>query len=271
MTERDRLSAKEIERHLQTRTIGRKLEIYESLDSTNNRAKTLAAQGAPHGQAVLAEEQSRGRGRRGRSFFSPPGTGVYFSCILRLSDLSDSAGLLTSLAAVAAARAVEEVSGLDVQIKWVNDLILHGKKLCGILCESGIRPDSGRLDWAVMGIGINVQPVVFPAEISEIATSIGNETGRSIDRNRLIAALCNHLENLLGEMESGAFLAECRRRSCVLGHEVTVLEGEKTYHAFAKDLDDRGRLVIERDGETVALDYGEVTVRVQKGSAGHEA
>ena len=262
MAEWDRLSGEKIGRFLRTLEIGRTVEIHGMLDSTNNRAKALAIQGAGHGTAVVAEAQSRGRGRRGRSFFSPPGAGVYFSCVLRPACPPDSAGLLTSMAAVAAARAVEEVSTLRAEIKWVNDLYAGGKKLCGILCESGLSPEGGRLDWAVVGIGINVQPTVFPPEIREIATSIGNETGSAVDRNRLIAVLCNHLEDLTGELESGAFLNECRARSCVLGREITVLEGEKRYAAFAKDLDSRGRLVIERDGETVALDYGEVTVRV---------
>ena len=140
------LNETEIRRWLKTREIGRELEIHDTLDSTNNRAKALAAAGARHGTTVIADSQSGGRGRLGRSFFSPEHSGVYMTCILRPDCDPERANLLTSLAAVAAARAVEKVSGADVKIKWVNDLYLNDKKICGILTEAGMGRESGRLE-----------------------------------------------------------------------------------------------------------------------------
>ena len=258
----DRLSAAEIRRWLTGPGTGRELEIHDLLDSTNNRAKALAAAGAAHGTAVIADSQSGGKGRLGRSFFSPEHAGIYLTVILRPDCAPDRAGLLTSLAAVAAARAVEKVSGADVKIKWVNDLYLNGKKICGILTEGGLGLEAGRLEYAVVGIGINVNRMEFPPELREIATSVGNETGTSPDRNRLIAEILNELDGLYGDLETGAFLEESRRRSNVIGREVTVIEGGKKYPAKAVDIDGQGRLVIETEEGRTCLNYGEVSLKL---------
>ena len=258
----DRLSAAEIRRWLAGPGAGRELEIHDLLDSTNNRAKALAAAGAAHGTAVIADSQSGGKGRLGRSFFSPEHSGIYLTVILRPDCTPDRAGLLTSLAAVAAARAVEKVSGADVKIKWVNDLYLNGKKICGILTEGGLGLEAGRLEYAAVGIGINVNRMEFPPELREIATSIGNETGTSPDRNRLIAEILNELDALYGDLETGAFLEESRRRSNVIGREVTVIEGGKKYPARAVDIDGQGRLVIETEEGRTCLNYGEVSLKL---------
>jgi len=258
----DRLNAAEIRRWLIAEVIGRELEIHEKLDSTNNRAKALAAAGAPHGLAVIADSQSGGRGRLGRSFFSPEHSGVYLTVILRPDCAPEKANLLTSLAAVAAARAVEKVADADVKIKWVNDLYLNDKKICGILTEAGFNMETGRLDYAVVGIGINVNRMVFPPELREIATSIGNETGMSPDRNRLIAEILNELDALYGDLETGAFLEESRRRSNVTGRTVTVIAGGRQYPARALEIDGQGRLVIETEEGRTALNYGEVSLKL---------
>ena len=258
----DRLNEEEIRRWLTGPGAGRELEIHNLLDSTNNRAKVLAAAGAAHGTAVIADSQSGGKGRLGRSFFSPEHSGVYLTVILRPDCAPDRAGLLTSLAAVAAARAVEKVSGADVKIKWVNDLYLNGKKICGILTEGGLGLEAGRLEYAVVGIGVNVNRMEFPPELREIASSVGNETGISPDRNRLIAEILNELDALYSDLETGAFLEESRRRSNVIGREVTVIEGGKKYPAKALDIDDRGRLIIETEEGKTCLDYGEVSLKL---------
>ena len=258
----DRLSEAEIRRWLTGPGAVRELEIHGLLDSTNNRAKSLAAAGAVHGTAVIADSQSGGKGRLGRSFFSPEHSGVYMTVILRPDCTPDKAGLLTSLAAVAAARAVEKVSGVDVKIKWVNDLYLNEKKICGILTEGGLGLEAGRLEYAAVGIGINVNRMEFPPELREIATSVGNESGASPDRNRLIAEILNELDALYGDLETGAFLEESRRRSNVIGREVTVIEGEKRYPAKAVDIDGQGRLVIETEEGRTCLNYGEVSLKL---------
>ena len=258
----DRLSAAEIRRWLTAKEIGRELEIHEQLDSTNNRAKALASAGAPHGAAVIADSQTGGRGRLGRSFFSPEHSGVYLTVILRPDCAPERANLLTSLAAVAAARAVEKVADADVKIKWVNDLYLNDKKICGILTEAGFGMEAGRLEYAVTGIGINVNRMEFPPDLRETATSIGNETGVSPDRNRLIAEILNELDALYGDLETGAFLEESRRRSNVTGRTVTVIEGGRQYPARAVEIDDQGRLVIETETGRTCLNYGEVSLKL---------
>ncbi len=259
----DRLNAAEIRRWLTAKEIGRELEIHEQLDSTNNRAKILAAAGARHGTTVIADSQTGGRGRLGRSFFSPEHSGVYLTVILRPDCAPERANLLTSLAAVAAARAVEKVSDADVKIKWVNDLYLNDKKICGILTEAGFGMEAGRLEYAVTGIGINVNRMVFPPDLRETATSIGNETGTSPDRNRLIAEILNELDALYGDLETGAFLEESRRRSNVTGRTVTVIEGGRQYPARAVEIDDQGRLVIETGAGRTCLNYGEVSLKLE--------
>ena len=261
----DRLSAGEIRRRLTAKELGCELEIHERLDSTNNRAKALAASGAKHGTTVIADSQDGGRGRLGRSFFSPGHSGIYMTVILRPDCAPEKAPMLTSLAAVAAARAVEAVSGAEVKIKWVNDLYIGGKKICGILSEAGLNMEAGRLDYAVVGIGVNVGRMAFPPELADIATSVGNETGAAPDRNTLIAEILNQLEALYGELETGAFLEESRRRSNVIGRTVTVMEGGKTYPARALDIDSQGRLLIETDRGTACLNYGEVSLKLADG------
>ena len=259
----DSISRMEIERWLKTKTFAREMEIHETLDSTNNRAKTLAAQGAAHGLLVAADSQSGGRGRRGRNFFSPGASGIYVSFILRPKVSPEQASLLTSLAAVAAARAIETLAPADVKIKWVNDLYLGGKKICGILSEAGMDMETGGLDYAVVGIGVNVLPMEFPPELSGIATSIGNETGKTVSRNRLIAEIANQLENLYGDLETGNFLEESRRRSNVIGRKVQVFEGGRSYPAEALGIDEKGKLIIRSpEGET-HLGFGEVSLKLE--------
>lgn len=261
----DRMSEREIRRWLKTEAVGRQMKIHESLDSTNNRARALAAAGAPHGTAVMAEFQTGGRGRRGRTFFSPARSGVWISYILRPACTPEEASLITSMAAVAAARAVERVAGAPVGIKWVNDLYMNGKKFCGILSEAGMGMEAGQLDHVVVGIGVNTAVMDFPPELAQIATSVGNETGRAPDRNRLAAEIGNELEALLPQLKSGGFLEENRRRSVVLGREVLVLAGERQYPAKAEAIDERGRLVVRTAEGFSALDYGEVSLRLENG------
>ena len=260
-----KLNEAEIRRWLTAGELGRNLEIHDRIDSTNNRAKTLAAAGAPHGLTVIAEAQTGGKGRLGRSFFSPEEAGIYMTVILRPDCAPEQANLLTSMAAAAAARAVEKISGADVKIKWVNDLYLNGKKICGILTEAGLESGAGRLDYAVTGIGINTGITDFPPELKEIATSVGNETGISPDRNRLIAEVLNELETLYRDPDPAAFLAECRRRSNVIGRTVTVIRGNERFPARAVDIDGEGRLIVETEEGRTCLNSGEVSLKLKAG------
>lgn len=216
----------------------------EETDSTNRVAKELARQGAPHGTAVLAERQTAGRGRLGRAFFSPEG-GLYLSVILYPQCPPEDRVLMTPMAAVAVCRALEQVCGISPGIKWVNDLYLGGKKLCGILCE-------GCGDAVIVGIGLNLYTPEggFPAEIPATALDV------PVDRRVLAEAIRQQL------LQPGEFLAEYRERCLLLGKTVTVhpVVGE-AYAARAVELDDRCRLVVESCRGREALDSGEVSVR----------
>ena len=257
----DRLAETEIRKWLTTKEFGREMEVYPLLDSTNLRAKTLAGDGAPQGFLVAADSQSAGRGRLGRSFYSPEHSGVYLSVILRPKCSPERASLITSLAAVAAARAAEKVSGAEIHIKWVNDLYIGKRKICGILSEAGFGMETGQLEYVVVGIGMNVRKMEFPPELKDIAGSIGNETGKEPDRNRLTAEIINELEAAYGQLETGEFLEESRRRSNVIGREIRVIEGGREYPARAVAIDDEGKLVIRTEAGESRLGFGEVSLR----------
>ena len=258
----DALALPEISRWLRAGEIGSQMEIHDEIDSTNTRAKELALQGAPHGTAVLARRQSAGRGRFGRKFYSPDDCGVYISFILRPSLPADRAVMITSMAAVAVARAMERVADVQASIKWVNDVYLGAKKACGILCEAGLDFESGQMQYVVVGVGVNVAPMDFPEELRDIATSISNECGCSVERSRFCAELINEMNALYPQLEGGAFMQESRSRSNVIGRELFVLRGNERYPATAVDIDDGGSLVVRLpDGEIQVLHSGEVSLR----------
>lgn len=257
----DAVSEAGIAHWLTTRDFGREVEVHPVIDSTNTRAKALAAQGAVHGTLVCARSQTGGRGRFGRKFHSPDANGIYMSLILRPDLPAEKAVMLTSMTAVAAARAIERLADVQVQIKWVNDLYIAGKKVCGILCESGVDFERGRLEYAVVGIGVNTARAEFPDEIRDIATSVGNVCGKDISKNRLIAEICNCMEEMYDQLEDGSFMEESRRRSNVIGRNVVVLRGDERIPAKAIDIDDEGSLVVETSEGVVHVHSGEVSVR----------
>ena len=262
--ERAAITIEGIRRYLTQRELGGEIELHECIDSTNTRAKVLAAQGAVHGTLVCARTQTSGRGRLGRSFHSPEGTGVYMSFILRPQLPAEQAMLITSMTAVAVARAIERLVQTEVQIKWVNDLYIAGKKVCGILCEAGIDFQAGRLNYAVVGIGVNTAKMDFPEEIAQIATSIGNACGREISKARLIAEICACMEEEYANLAEGTFMEESRRRSNVIGRKIRVLRGEENFPALALDIDDQGGLVIETENGVQTVRSGEISVRWEK-------
>lgn len=253
------LSKERIAAMLTTEQVGRTLIVLDEIDSTNRVAKVHALTGAAHGTVIVADTQTDGRGQKGRSFFSPPSCGLYVSLILR--DIPTAhAALLTPCVGVAAARAIESVAPVTVQIKWVNDLQIGGKKIAGILTEGGVTTGDV-LDFAVVGIGINVCHVDFPDELTDIAGTVEDAAGIAIDRERLLAVLLNELENAIARLADRAFMQEYRRRSSILGKAVTVTEGDTVYTATAMDIDEDGALIIECDGTSKRLIYGEVRVR----------
>ncbi len=226
------------------------ITVFDSLPSTNTYLAALAREGASAGRVILAETQTAGRGRLGRSFFSPRGSGIYLSILFRPKTLN--AGLLTTLAAVVVASAIERVCSIKVGIKWVNDIIFDGKKLCGILAEGADR------DFAVLGIGINVTKSAFPAELLDIATSLEEASGAIIDRNRLVAEILKGFEN--ADLEGYSHMDEYRRRSLTLGKTVTVLGSGETVHILSIE-DDGTLLALDENQKTRRISSGEVSVR----------
>lgn len=256
------LSEKNIREYLTAKTFGSRLILLKETDSTNNDAKRIAAEGAIEGTTVLADRQTAGKGRLGRSFFSPEEKGIYMSIVLRPQVALESSTLITSMAAVAVARAIEKTSGVYAQIKWVNDVFLNGKKVCGILTEGAMDSESGKLAYAVLGIGVNVGCMEFPEELRAVATSVGNEAGKQIKREILIAEILNELEELYGTLASGGFLEESRRRSLVIGKEIKVVGAEQSYPAKAVAIDELGQLVVETEKGRQALHSGEISIRL---------
>lgn len=235
----------------------------ECVDSSNNVCRKLAAAGAPEGTTIIARRQTAGRGRRGREFSSPPG-GLYCSVILRPQARPEELLHLTAMTAVAAARAVCAAAGIYPGIKWTNDLVLNGRKLCGILTELSLDARTRMVEYAVVGIGINCEQVALPAETAAMATSLSAETGRQIDRDRLAAELLRELyalrQQLLVCRES--WLREFAEHCVTLGREVRLVQGGTVREAFAEGIDEAAALLVRYpDGTRQAVNSGEVSVR----------
>lgn len=239
---------------------------FDSLPSTNDYAKALAQQGAPEGTVVIAASQSAGRGRMGRSFHAPAGLGLYLSVILRPGCTPDKLMHLTCAAAKAACDGVESCTGIRPQVKWINDLILNGKKLGGILTEMSINTASGLVDWTVIGIGINCLHKVrdFPPEIREIATSLLLSAGvvaePDILGSAIIQALYHVSQQLLTQKDE---IMNVYKQDCMtLGKDVILIQGEKETTVTALDIDSDGGLIV-RDGQgTIStVRSGEISVR----------
>lgn len=259
----NRLSAEVIYSKLGCTGTERTIVVLDETDSTNIAAKELAASGAPHGSVVIADRQTAGRGRLSRSFVSPPGKGLYMSVVIRPEINMKSVPMITSAIAVAAALAVEKLCGSEVQIKWVNDLYMNEKKICGILTEASLDLEIKSLDYAVVGIGINVRSMKeeFDEELSLHATSVEDETGIVLDRNALCAEVLNNLDIWLGKIEDRSFIIEYRRREYLTGKRITAEYGGKTITGTAVGVDRNANLMVELpNGEIVSLNAGEATL-----------
>ncbi|GHT07286.1 hypothetical protein FACS1894139_15300 [Planctomycetales bacterium] len=232
--------------------------VYPALGSTMDEAKQRLAAGAPSKTVILAETQTAGRGRRGRSFFSPPQTGIYLSVIWRPpaseKPTPEKTTTITALAAVAVCRAIEKHCPVAPQIKWVNDVLVGGKKVCGILTEAEIR--RGAISGLIVGIGLNVATADFPPELRDRAGSLAVSAET---RNQLTADLLRHFFALAADRD--ATLDEYRARSAVLGKEITYVQNGATVAAVAIGINDDGNLLVRRrDGKSVALNSGEISL-----------
>ena len=242
----DLLSAESIAPFLEEHCQKLKIQTFSSLESTNLTAKQLALAGAEEGTVVLTEEQTLGRGRLGRSFFSPAGAGIYFSIILRPELKAFEAVLITTAAAVAVCRAVKETTGAEAQIKWVNDIYVNERKICGILTEALTGFESGSVECVILGIGLNFcQPEGgFPPELRDRAGCLFAKKPDGTMRSRLAGAILNHAYALCSSVENRAFLEEYRQRSLILGREITVSHSGEIQSAVACAIDQSGGLLV---------------------------
>lgn len=243
------------------------IEVHKILDSTNEEIKRRVLDGAAHGLIILAEQQTKGKGRLGRNFYSPAGTGIYMSILIKPELEGSDAVLITTATSVAVCRGIRKVLGLEPQIKWVNDIYLRDKKICGILTEAISDFEMGRIDSVIVGIGINYSTDDFPEELKERAGSLGAEN--HVPRNELVAAVLNEFWDIYNDITGRKFMEEYRRRSNVIGKEVRFLEKNVWREARALDIDEDGGLLVEyagSEGETVkrTLHTGEITLRINQ-------
>lgn len=248
---------------LNTKIIGRELKVFDTITSTNDHLKKLAAKGAKEGTVIVSREQTAGKGRLGRVWQTKKDDGIAFSILLKPNLSPADIGGVTPLAGMAVCKAINEFTKLDSRIKWPNDVIVGRKKLVGILTE--MSTDLDRVEYIVTGIGINVGHTSFPEEIAHKATSILLETGRHIDKNAFLAAVLNHLEEELVSNHytlGGQSAAEYQSLCATIGRQVTFRRGNRNISGMAVSVNDSGELEVMLSNGTVAtVNSGEVTVQ----------
>ncbi|MGM9601113.1 MAG: biotin--[acetyl-CoA-carboxylase] ligase [Faecousia sp.] len=238
-----------------------KIQIFKSLESTNKTAKEMAVAGAEHGTVIISDCQTMGRGRNSRHFFSPSG-GLYMSIVLRPEILHfENPTAVTAFAAVAVCEAIESISDKAPKIKWVNDIFIDGKKVCGILTEAVTDFESGGFDWVVLGIGINVSVRTedFPGDLQSIAASIYPDEKMPGVRNKLSAEIINRILGFETSPRETEIFEKYKKRLMMLGKEITVIQNQMEFKATAMDVDSAGHLIVKREnGEIITLFSGEI-------------
>lgn len=260
--ENDMLSAVGIAGAIRHPIKGMAVYLHREIDSTNNEAKRLIADGKGGMALIVAEGQTAGRGRQGKSFYSPEKTGIYMTLSFPSRLALQDAVLVTGAAAVAVWRAIHTLTGIETKIKWVNDLYLGEKKICGILTEAISDLETGLVQHIIIGIGINYSTQDFPSELCDIATSL---SPAGVGRNRMIAAIVDELLDVLSNPRDEGHLALYREHSMVIGREIVYTQNGIEQSARAVDIDETGGLVVElSSGKKETLHSGEISLRVQK-------
>ncbi|KEH89961.1 biotin--[acetyl-CoA-carboxylase] ligase [Clostridium novyi] len=261
----DLLTFEEVNPYLNTKYIGKDIRYYNTIDSTNTKAKELGTAGAKEGTVVISEEQTGGRGRLGRQWVSPKFKGTWMSIILKPDIEPMDASKITQIGAAAVCMSINEL-GLKATIKWPNDIVLNGKKVCGILTE--MSGELNKINYIIMGIGINVniEDEDFPGDIKDIATSIKIESGKKVKRKELVASIFNNFESLYDEFINSETIKRsiniCRENSALIGNDIKIIKRNEEVFAKAIGLTEDGELIVEyNDGKVDKIVSGEVSVR----------
>ena len=259
----DIVSADGLTKYLDKQLSGIRIDVLDCVDSTNNVIKEYAAKGEKEGTVVIAKEQSGGKGRLGRSFFSPKGTGLYLSILLRPQIEVSRAVRVTTCAALAVCEAIEKATGKKTGIKWVNDVYLGGKKVCGILTEASLSLESGGVDHAVVGIGVNVyEPKEgFPEPIKNVAGAVAQNKIADL-KNKLAAFIISSFMRYYKDIAKGGFREDYSKRLIWKGEKIFLISGEEKTPCIIADVDDECRLeVILESGERKLISSGEISIR----------
>lgn len=239
------------------------IHLYDCVASTNDVLKDMAINGADSGTVVIAKSQTAGKGRKGHTFFSPENTGLYLSLLIRPSFSPMESVKLTPMSAVIAAEAIEEISGKSAHIKWVNDVLLDGKKVCGILTEASIKPDGKNMDYVIIGIGINLSSPEegFPDELANIAGAVSSENDDF--RAKSAALVLNSFIKYYKENNFSGFWEEYKKRLFFLGKEIEINSRSEQKTGIALDIDENYHLLVKTaDGTIYSLDSGEISIKV---------
>ncbi|MBQ8617005.1 MAG: biotin--[Clostridia bacterium] len=253
------MTREKIQRGLTAKWAGCEIVYFEETDSTNRQARMLAREGARHGTLVIADTQSAGRGRRGRGWISPVGEGIFMSLILRPQTPPSEVAKLSLTLALAVSRAIERETGLDARIKWPNDIVIGGRKVCGLLLEMDATAE--KVDSIVAGVGINVHQRVFDEEIAHTASSLDLLAGGRVSRSAIIRAFLEEFERAMA-LSDEEMMDAYRARSATIGQKVQVISLSGTYAGMAQGITESGSLLVETDeGEVREVLAADVSVR----------
>ncbi len=260
----DLVTKEEVKSVLETKIFAREIYDYKEVDSTNIAAKAKAREGAKEGTVLIAESQTGGKGRLGKAWESPSGTGIWMSLILRPEILPQDVSGITLVAGLAICKAIRKVTSLPAYIKWPNDIVINGKKACGILTEMSAEMD--RVNYVIVGIGINVNMTSFPEHLQEIATSLKIESGAKYRRKDIVSEILMFFEEYyleyIEEKSLKEMLGEYKELCITLKKEVRIIIKGQSYQATPVDIDERGALIVEnKDGNRETITSGEVSVR----------
>ena len=253
-------NAKEILKHLKSDV---SIIPFETTDSTNTQAKLYCGQFKDEGinspVLFVAEHQNGGKGRLGRTFFSPADSGLYMSLLIKADEIENDIVCVTTATAVCVADAIKKLCSITPKIKWVNDIYIENKKVCGILCEAVTNPDTMKIEYLIIGIGVNIGISKFPDELKDIATSLSAKT----NKNKLCAYITDNIIDELSHISDRNFITKYKELSLVLGKQITYTENDETKEATAVDIDENGGLVIQTESGTKTLSTGEISVRLK--------